>query len=187
MTDWLTFWMNDRLANWLMSDWRTDWLIDWPTGWLTDGLTDILSGWPFDWLTDLLGCGLTERLDVWQTDWLADWPTGWMTDWVMADWLTDLQTDRLTDLLTCWMTDCDRLACWVTEGLKGWMTDDLSVTVMGRLVDCCWPGLLVGWLSSHCFLLIDDEMVDELITSTDLPITTEWLMKTSTGQLKKNP
>ena len=28
-------------------------------------------------------------------------------------------------------------------------------------------------------------MVDEVITSTDLPLTTEWLMKTLTGQLKK--
>ena len=61
----------------------------------------------------------------------------------------------------------------MSERLKGWMTDGVSMAVMGRLVDCCLPRLLAGWLSSHCFLLIDDEMVVELITSTDLPITTE--------------
>ena len=43
-------------------------------------------------------------------------------------WLVDWLTDLLTDLLTDWLTD--------------WLFDWLTETVMGRLVDCCWPMLL---------------------------------------------
>lgn len=87
--------------------------------------------WLADWETDMLMDWLTYRLTVWLTDWLTDS----LID-RLADWLSDLLTDFSTHWLTDWLT------CWETEWLTGRMTDGLSETVMGRLVDCCWPVLL---------------------------------------------
>ena len=92
---------------------------------------------------------------------------GWLTDW-----LTDRLTDLLTDLLTDWLTD--------------WLFDWLTETVMGRLVDCCWPillnlqaNVLMMWVLPvlcHFFLtnwwcgwLIDDQF------RPSLPIMTKWI------------
>ena len=126
-----------------------------------------------NWLTDLLAAWLTTMLKYWLTDWLADW---------LTDYLAGLLTDWLIDLLTDWLTDW--LADWLTDWPPFWMmTDGLFETIMGRLVDCCWPGLRIGWPSDYWVsrgffsLFSNNEMVEELITSTDVPIVTEWLMK----------
>ena len=122
-----------------------------------------------NWLTDLLAAWLTTMLKYWLTDWLADW---------LTDYLAGLLTDWLIDLLTDWLAD------WLTDWPPFWMmTDGLFEMIMGRLVDCCWPGLRTGWPSDYWVprgffsLFSNNEMVEELITSTDVPIVTEWLMK----------
>ena len=96
-------------------------------------------------------------------DWLTYGLTVWLTDsliYRLADWLSDLLTDFSTHWLTDWLTDW--LTCWETEWLTGRMADGLCETVMGRLVDCCWPvllNLLANFLTTwvlpglyHCFL-----------------------------------
>ena len=158
MTDWLA---GSLLT---LTYWLTDWLTvlladDWLAGWMTD--------WHSEWLTYRLTCWLTDWLTIWLACWLTDWLTCWLTDW-LADWLTDWPT--------FWM-----------------MTDGLFEMIMGRLVDCCWPGLRIGWPSDYWVprgffsLFSNNEMVEELITSTDVPIMTEWLMKIDLyGPVEKN-
>ena len=126
------------------------------------------------WLADWHADGLNDLQADWLTNWLIDWPTCWLTVW-------------LTDWLFNWLTDW--LTCWETEWLTGRMTDGLSETVMGRLVDCCRPVLLnlqanflTMWVLPglyHCFLT--DLMMKEiwltycLLVQTLLPIMTEWI------------
>ena len=184
---WLTCWLTDWLTDWLIC-WLTGWLADWQPAWKTDWLanwlmTDWLAGslltltyWPTDWLTVLLA-------DDWLAGWHSEWLTYWLTDW-LTDWLTIWLASWLTDWLTCWLTD------WPTFWM---MTDGLFETIKGRLVDCCWPGLRTGWPSDYWVpqgffsLFSNNEMVEELITSTDVPIVTEWLMKIDLyGPVEKN-
>ena len=211
LTDWLVSCLTDYhtvvLAYWLtcwLTDWLIDWFADWLADWLTDSLPERLTDWPTGWwLTDWLAAywhWLTDRLIDWLSYWLmTDWLAEWLTD-IVSDWLIDWLTDWLTIWLASWLTDW--LACWLTDwladGLTDWptfwmMTDGLFETIMGRLVDCCWPGLWTGWPSDYWVpwgffsLFPNNEMVEELITSTDVPIVTEWLMKINLyGPVEKN-
>ena len=101
----------------------------------TASTTNLLTSWLRDWHADGLTDLQTDCLTDWLTYWLIDWPTCWLTVWP-TDWLFNSLTGWLTDWLTDWFT------CWETEWLTGRVTDGLSETVMGRLVDCCWPVLL---------------------------------------------
>ena len=183
LTDWLIDWFADWLADWQPA-WKTDWLANWlMTDWLAGSLLT-LTYWPTDWLTVLLA-------DEWLAGWMTDWHSEWLTYW-LTDWLTIWLASWLTDWLACWLTD------WLADGLTDWptfwmMTDGLFETIMGRLVDCCWPGLWTGWPSDYWVpwgffsLFSNNEMVEELITSTDVPIVTEWLMKINLyGPVEKN-
>ena len=183
LTDWLIDWFADWLADWQPA-WKTDWLANWlMTDWLAGSLLT-LTYWPTDWLTVLLA-------DEWLAGWMTDWHSEWLTYW-LTDWLTIWLASWLTDWLACWLTD------WLADGLTDWptfwmMTDGLFEMIMGRLVDCCWPGLWTGWPSDYWVpwgffsLFSNNEMVEELITSTDVPIVTEWLMKINLyGPVEKN-
>ena len=176
---WLTDCLPERLTDWPTGWWLTDWLAAY-WHWLTDRLIDWLSYWL---MTD------------WHSEWLTDWLTVLLADDWLAGWITDWHSECLTYWLTCWLTDC--LAGLLTDWHDGptfWMmTDGLFETIMDRLVDCCWPGLQTGWPSDYWVprgffsLFSNNEMVEELITSTDVPIVTQWLMKIDLyGPVEKN-
>ena len=113
----------------------------------TASTINFLTSWLSDWHAD----GLT---DPW-TDCLTDWLTYWLTD-LLTDCLTYWLTFQLTDWLT--YLHAEKLSDWQVE----WQNNGLFETVIGRLVDCCWPvlqnlqaKLLTMWVLPglyHCFL-----------------------------------
>ena len=157
--------MTDWLAGSLLT--LTYWLTDWLTVLLAD---DWLAGWMTDWHSEWL----TYRLTCWLTDWLTIWLACWLTDWLTC-WLTDWLADWLTDWPTFWM-----------------MTDGLFETIVGRLVDCCWPGLRTGcpsnyWVplgSSHCFPTMK-WLKNWLLVQTYQSWLNDWWRSTCMGQSKK--
>ena len=125
MTDWLTFGMNDRLADWL-------------TDWLTDLLACLLTDWATNWFVE------------WLTSWLASSLTDWLTGWLLSDWVTGWQTDWLTDQLQCWVTGRlrghDRWSFWDNHLQISWL---LLTWTAGRLAFWLFKSSRV---SSHWFL-----------------------------------